>query len=95
MPIEISEKEIYEEAKRRVKKKREFYGHLGAYVLVNVVLVVVWALSYRGYLWFLWPLGIWGVFVLWNFIDVFVLSGRAQSEKAAIEKEAERIKKER
>jgi hypothetical protein len=40
-------------------------------------------------------LGIWGVFVLWNFIDVFVLSGRAQSEKAAIEKEAERIKKER
>ena len=94
MPVEISEKEIYEEAKRRVKKKRDFYNHLATYVIVNIVLVVVWALSYRGYLWFLWPLGIWGVFVFWNFIDVFVLYRGAQSEKRAIEKEADRIKKE-
>ena len=78
--MELTEQEIYEEAKRRVKKKREFYSHLGAYLIVNAVLVVIWLLSWRGYMWFLWPMGIWGVFVVWNFIEVFVLDS-AVSEK--------------
>jgi hypothetical protein len=92
--VELTEQEIYEEAKRRVKKKREFYSHLGAYLIVNAVLVVIWLLSWRGYMWFLWPMGIWGVFVVWNFIEVFVLDSAA-SEKAAIAKEIEKIKKEK
>ena len=43
-------------------------------------------------MWFLWPLCIWGVFVLWNFIEVFVLD-QAVSEKSAIAKEVEKIKR--
>ncbi len=73
MPTEISEEEIYKEAKRRVKKKRGFYVDLGAYVIVNTILIIVWSLSDRGYPWFLWPLGTWGIFLLWAFIDEFVL----------------------
>lgn len=92
--MELSEQEIYEEARKRVKKKREFYSHLGAYLLVNAVLVVIWLLTWRGYMWFLWPLCIWGVFVLWNFIEVFVLD-QVVSEKSAIAKEVEKIKKEK
>jgi hypothetical protein len=92
--MELSEQEIYEEARKRVKKKREFYSHLGAYLLVNAVLVVVWLLTWRGYMWFLWPLCIWGVFVLWNFIEVFVLD-QVVSEKSAIAKEVEKIKREK
>ena len=89
--MELSEQEIYEEARKRVKKKREFYSHLAAYLLVNTVLVVIWLLTWRGYMW-LWPLCIWGVFVLWNFIEVFVLD-QAVSEKSAIAKEVEKIKR--
>jgi hypothetical protein len=92
--MELSEQEIYEEARKRVKKKREFYSHLGAYLLVNAVLVVIWLLTWRGYMWFLWPLCIWGVFVLWNFIEVFVLD-QVVSEKSAIAKEVEKIKREK
>ena len=90
---EMSEQEIFDEAKARVKKKREFFSHLGAYVTVNVVLVVIWALSGGGYKWFLWPLGIWGVFVAWNFVDVFVTTNSVQSEKIAIQREVEKIKR--
>jgi hypothetical protein len=43
-------------------------------------------------MWFLWPLCIWGVFVLWNFIEVFVLD-QVVSEKSAIAKEVEKIKR--
>lgn len=92
MPRELTEEEIYKEAKARIKKKKEFLSHLVAYVLINIVLVVIWALSGSGYMWFLWPLGIWGVFVLWNFIDVFLLYKSIQSEKAAINREVEKIK---
>jgi hypothetical protein len=36
----MSEEEIYEEAKKRVKAKRDFYGHLTAYIIVNAILVL-------------------------------------------------------
>ena len=94
----MSEQEIYEEAKKRVKTKKGFYGHLGAYLVVNTILIVVWALSDADMgtanMWFLWPLCIWGAIVLINFLQVFVFKTSVRGEKAAIDKEVEKIKKE-
>ena len=93
MTNQPSEEKIYEEAKRRVKAKRDFWGHFGAWATVNIILVIVWALTdLRGHPWFLWPLGIWGVFVLIHFLRVFVFERKTDIE--AIEKEAEKIKRE-
>jgi len=93
MGTKLSEEEVYEVAKKRVKVKKEFYGHLGAWVLVNILLVLIWALtSPGGYMWFLWPLCIWGLFVLAHFVQAFVF--KPGPEKRAIEKEAEKIRKE-
>jgi len=103
MPIEMSEQEIYEEAKKRVKTKRGFYRHLGAYLTVNSVLVIIWALAggttigsgdWTGGKWFLWPLAIWGVFVVVNFSEVFVFKTSIRGERAAIEKEIQKMKQE-
>ena len=92
MSSQMSEEEIYKEAKKRVKVKRDFYSHFGAWVLVNAVLIVIWALTNRGHLWFLYPLCIWGVFVLSHFVQTFVI--KPKSDRGAIEKEAEQIRKE-
>lgn len=93
MTNQPSEEKIYEEAKKRVKAKRDFWGNFGAWATVNIILVVVWALTDPGgYPWFLWPLGIWGVFILIHFLRVFVFERK--SDVGAIEKEAERIKRE-
>ena len=106
MTQELSEEEIYEEARKRVKAKRDFYRHLGAYLVVNVVLIIIWALSgdaarqtygpgdWTGGKWFLWPLCIWGAFVVLNFLQVFVFKTSVGGEKRAIDKEIEKIKKE-
>ena len=73
MAKQMSEEEIYEEARKRVKAKKDFYGNLIAWAVVNAVLVVIWALTnLGGYPWFLWPLGIWGVFVFFHYLRVFV-----------------------
>lgn len=94
MPEE--EKEIYEEAKKRVNAKKDFYRHLGIYIVINIGLVLIWAFaSGGGYPWFAWPLGIWGIFVVYNFLEAFVFSKRTARDKRAIEKEVERIRKER
>jgi len=93
MAKQMSEEKIYEEAKLRVKAKKDFYGHFGAWAVVNIILVIVWVLTDPGgYPWFLWPLGIWGVFVLFHYLRVFVFERK--SDVGAIEKEAERIKRE-
>jgi hypothetical protein len=93
MAKQISEEEIYEEAKKRVKARRDFYGHLVFYVAVNIICFLIWVLGDRGYPWFLWVLGPWGILiVLPHYLRIFVLAGK--SDKGAIEKEAERIRRE-
>jgi len=93
MAKQLPEDEIYEEAKKRVKAKRDFYGHLVFYVAVNIICFLVWVLGDRGYPWFLWVLGPWGILiVLPHYLRVFVFAGK--SDKRAIEKEVERIRRE-
>ena len=87
----MTEEQMYEEAAKRVKDRKRFYGGLATYLIVNAVLVVIWALSGQGYPWFLWPLGIWGVFVLGDYLRVFVF-GKG-SDQQAIEKEVEKMKR--
>lgn len=92
MGYQMSENEIYELAKKRVEAKKGFYGNLGAWAVVNILLIIIWALTdYGGYLWFLWPLCIWGFFVLVNFFNVFVWPRK--SDKTAIDREAEKIRR--
>ena len=92
MTKQMSEDEIYEQASKRVKEKKRFYSGFATYAVVNAVLVVIWALSGRGYPWFLWPLGIWGVFVLGDFLRIFVFGKGSDDE--AIKKEVEKMKRE-
>ena len=90
----MSEEKIYEEARLRVKAKKDFWGHFSAWAIVNIILIVVWALTnLGGHPWFLWPLCIWGVFVLLHYLRVFVFERK--SDRSAIEKEVEKIRREK
>jgi len=50
-----------EAALKRVKAKRDFRTHVATYVIVNAMLVGVWALSGAGYFWPIWVIAAWGV----------------------------------
>ena len=93
MTSKMSEEQIYEQAKERVEEKKGFFIHLSVYIIVNIMLVLIWAFTTGGgYPWFLWSLGGWGIGIIFHFLGVFVW-GR-KSDKAAIEKEVEKIKRE-
>ena len=93
MASQMTEEQIYEEAKKRVEAKRGFYSHLVVYLCVNIVLIIIWAFPARSDVpWFIFPLGGWGIGLLFHGLGVFVFEGKLN--KAAIDKEAEKIKKE-
>jgi hypothetical protein len=50
-----------EAAVKRLKARRDFRTHAGIYVIVNALLVVIWAASGAGYFWPIWPIAGWGV----------------------------------
>ena len=48
MPKQLSDEQIYELAKKRVKDKKAFWKHLIAYVIVNLILLIIYVLSDPG-----------------------------------------------
>ncbi|MEZ5233604.1 MAG: 2TM domain-containing protein [Acidimicrobiia bacterium] len=60
------------DALKRLKAKRDFRNHLAAYVIVNAMLLAVWALSGGGYFWPGWILAGWGIGVAFNAYGVYL-----------------------
>lgn len=59
-------------AVRQLKKQRDFRGHLLVYVLVNSLLVVIWAVTnVHGFFWPVFPIAGWGIGVVMNAWDVY------------------------
>ena len=93
MATEISEGQVYKQAKKRVEKKKWFFLHLSVYIVVNIVLVLIWAfLAGGGFPWFVFSLGGWAIGLLFHCLWVFDFFGK--SDRTAIEKEAEKIRRE-
>jgi hypothetical protein len=57
---------------KRVRAKRAFWLHLLVYILVNTLLVVVWAASTADYFWPVWPMLGWGIGLVAHAVTVFL-----------------------
>jgi hypothetical protein len=60
-----------EAAVKRVKAKRDFRTHVAAYVIVNAMFVVIWAVTGGGYFWPIWIIAAWGVGLALNAWTVY------------------------
>jgi hypothetical protein len=64
--------ELRERAIKRLKKRRDFHGHLLVYLLVNSFFVVIWAVVSPGsFFWPVFPIVGWGIGVVMNAWDVY------------------------
>lgn len=94
MSVQLMDEELYKEAKKRVEEKKGFFMHLAVYLAVNLMLVLIWAfVTDGGFPWFLFPLGGWGIGLLFHFLGTFVFSRQTDWERRAIEREMERLRK--
>jgi fatty acid desaturase len=61
MEDSMDDQEQRDAAIKRIKDKRDFKTHAVSYVVVNLFLIGVWAVSGGGYFWPGWVLAGWGV----------------------------------
>ena len=70
-----------DKAVEELKKRRDFYGHLLIYTLVNAFLVVIWAITdSHGFFWPVFPIVGWGIGVVMNAWDVFWRPGITEED---------------
>ena len=68
---DVIERELTEreQARQAVEKKHKFQGDVVKYVVINLLLIGIWAVAGAGYFWPGWVLAGWGVLLLldaWN-----------------------------
>ncbi len=84
---------LRERAVKRLKKQRDFRGHLLVYVLVNAFLVVIWAVTnLYGFFWPAFPIVGWGIGVVMNAWDAY---RRDDFDEKRIHREMERLQGQR
>ena len=66
----MSNEELRKTALTRLKHRKGLKKQLKTYVLTNLTLVLIWALSGQGDFWPAWPIAFWGLALLyqaWSF----------------------------
>ncbi len=58
-------------ALKRLKAKRDFKNHAAVYVIVNTLIVIIWAASGAGYFWPMWTILGWGIGLAFNAWSVY------------------------
>ena len=66
---------LREQARRQLKKRRDFMPHLFAYVLINLVVWAIWlVIGLSSHSWWPWPVLVtlgWGIGLAFNAWDVY------------------------
>lgn len=67
--MSTNDEQLRKQAVARLKSQRSFWGLLGIFVIVSLILTVIWLFSSRGYFWPMWAMfgmGIALLFAGWN-----------------------------
>lgn len=92
-PAEKSSDEVLrQKAVHRLQKKAEFRSHLTSYLLVNALLVGIWAFTsgVGTYFWPIWPILGWGVGIGFHAWDTF--GQRSEITEDQIRREMDRLR---
>lgn len=82
----------YKAARKRVKKKKEFYQNFISWLVICTGLMIFNALNYRGHWWAIYPFIGWGMGVLFQAFDVFGFPGYSNDwEERELDKEITRM----
>ena len=85
--IEAMEQELDPETRlrrrveKRLEERRDFFGHLTAYVMVNLMLWTIWALTGGGHPWPIYPMFGWGIGITIHFITYYTEHGAGRERR--------------
>ncbi len=85
-----TDEELRQEALKRIRSRQALTGSVLSYAVVNGMLVVIWALTGRGYFWPGWVLGGWGVGLALHALSVY--RPRPMVTEEQVRKEMDRLR---
>lgn len=89
------DEKLYREARRRVRRKKEFYSHLLSYFTIGLFLTLINWYAFEGHWWVKWVWLGWGIGIFFHGLSLFknsLLFGEKWEEKE-VRKELERLKR--
>jgi hypothetical protein len=96
----MDEEILYKKAKKVVNKKIKFYRHLFCYLMVNVFLFIInfseihsnWSNIHQW--WFLWVTVLWGIWLIFHYLKVFVFQDKFDEDwmEEKIQKEMDKMR---
>jgi hypothetical protein len=85
-----ADEELREKALKRIKDKRDFATHVVTYVVINALIVAVWAFAAGGgFFWPMFPMAGWGIGLLFHGIEVY----RDEPTEADIQREIAHLRR--
>lgn len=82
--------DLRDRAVASLKRKQAFKESAAAYVLVNAVLVLIWAVSDHGFFWPIWIIAFWGLGLAMQGWSAY--GGAGDIDDAAIDGEMQRLR---
>jgi hypothetical protein len=95
MNTHLSPDEIDRLARKRAGAKLGWYSHAALYVLVNLFLFAISEYGFGHRRWSVFPLAGWGLGLALHGISVFVLGPASGLRERMVQKERERLQRER
>lgn len=95
MPTPLSDEEIEQLARRRAAAKLGWYTHALVYLAVNAVLFVLARHGVTHRTWNLYPAAGWGLGLLLHGVSVFVLGAGSGLRERMVERERQRLRRDR
>jgi hypothetical protein len=89
----MDDRDLRQRAEKRVEEKKSFFWDLGAYIVINAGLFIIWFFTGAGYPWFVWPLLGWGIGLVFHFLSVFVFGSNNAWHEKQVEKEMDRLRR--
>lgn len=95
MPTPFSDEQIEQLARRRASAKLGWYAHAAIYLAVNAVLFVLARHGITHRPWNLYPAAGWGLGLLLHGVSVFVLGAGSGLRERMVERERQRLRRDR
>ena len=95
MKTPLNSEQIERMAHRRTSAKLGWYFHAFLYVLINLIVFATSEYGFGSRPWSLFPLLGWGLGVALHGISVFVLGANGSLRERMVQKECERLRRER
>ena len=89
----MPDKDIIEKAQKRVQDKKDLFTHLITYASVSLFLIGLNLFTTPDYMWFLFPIGGWGIGVLIHAFTFYAGSKTSDWEEKELQKEINKMRK--